>query len=52
MWSGRQDSNLRPPGPKPGALARLCYAPKIVGFIAVNYHWIVNSVIDSLLNTL
>ena len=19
-WSGRQDSNLRPPGPKPGAL--------------------------------
>ena len=20
FWSGRQDSNLRPPGPKPGAL--------------------------------
>ena len=26
-WSGQQDSNLRPPGPKPGALARLRYAP-------------------------
>src|SRR5688572_17334668 len=25
--SGRQDSNLRPPGPKPGALAKLSYAP-------------------------
>ena len=25
--SGRQDLNLRPPGPKPGALARLSYAP-------------------------
>lgn len=25
--SGRQDSNLRRPGPKPGALARLSYAP-------------------------
>ena len=27
--SGRQDSNLRPPGPKPGALAKLSYAPGI-----------------------
>ena len=26
-WSGRRDSNSRPPGPKPGALARLRYAP-------------------------
>ncbi len=26
-WSGRKDSNLRPPGPKPGALTRLRYAP-------------------------
>ncbi len=26
--SGRKDSNLRPPGPKPGALAGLRYAPK------------------------
>jgi hypothetical protein len=26
-WSGREDSNLRPPGPKPGALTRLRYAP-------------------------
>lgn len=25
--SGRKDSNLRPPGPKPGALTRLSYAP-------------------------
>src|SRR5947207_3366695 len=25
--SGREDSNLRPPGPKPGALTRLSYAP-------------------------
>jgi hypothetical protein len=27
-WSGRKDLNLRPPGPEPGALARLRYAPK------------------------
>ena len=27
--SGREDSNLRPPGPKPGALTGLRYAPKI-----------------------
>lgn len=27
LQSGRQDSNLRPPGPKPGALAKLSYAP-------------------------
>src|SRR6058998_710735 len=27
--SGRQDSNLRPPGPKPGALAKLSYAPRV-----------------------
>jgi hypothetical protein len=26
-WSGRQDSNLRPPGPKPGAMTGLRYAP-------------------------
>src|SRR5947209_5274934 len=26
-WSGRQDSNLRPPAPKAGALAKLSYAP-------------------------
>ncbi len=25
--SGKQDSNLRPPGPKPGALAKLSYSP-------------------------
>ena len=27
--SGREDSNLRPPGPKPGALTGLRYAPKL-----------------------
>ncbi len=27
--SGRQDSNLRPPGPKPGAMTGLRYAPNI-----------------------
>ena len=29
FMSGRQDSNLRPPGPKPGTLTGLRYAPKI-----------------------
>ena len=28
-WSGRKDLNLRPPGPEPGALARLRYAPTV-----------------------
>jgi hypothetical protein len=28
-WSGRMDLNHRPPGPEPGALARLRYAPTI-----------------------
>ena len=27
-WSGRVDSNHRPPGPEPGALARLSHAPR------------------------
>jgi hypothetical protein len=27
LWSGRQDSNLRPPGPKPGALPA-CATPR------------------------
>ncbi len=27
QWSGRRDLNPRPPGPKPGALTRLRYAP-------------------------
>ena len=26
-WSGWQDSNLRPPGPKPGAITGLRYIP-------------------------
>lgn len=29
--SGRQDSNLRPSGPKPDALAKLRYAPCVIG---------------------
>ena len=28
--SGQQDSNLRPPAPKAGALTGLRYAPKII----------------------
>ncbi len=28
-WSGRKDSNLRPPGPKPGTLTILSYAPTL-----------------------
>ena len=28
LWSGRVDSNHRPPGPEPGALARLSHAPR------------------------
>ena len=28
LVSGRQDSNLRPPGPNPGAITGLRYAPK------------------------
>jgi hypothetical protein len=28
-WSGRVDLNHRPPGPEPGALARLRYAPTV-----------------------
>ena len=30
--SGRQDSNLRPPGPKPGAMTGLRYAPNLSVF--------------------
>ena len=31
-WSGRKDLNLRPPGPEPGALARLRYAPNFIPY--------------------
>ena len=34
--SGRQDSNLRPPGPKPGAITGLRYAPNVV-ISSLNY---------------
>ncbi len=30
FMSGRQDSNLRPPGPKPGAMTGLRYAPNVL----------------------
>jgi hypothetical protein len=30
-WSGRVDLNHRPPGPEPGALARLSHAPTRAG---------------------
>ncbi len=30
MLSGQQDSNLRPPGPKPGTLTGLRYAPIVM----------------------
>jgi hypothetical protein len=29
-WSEYKDSNLGPPGPKPGALARLRHTPKYI----------------------
>ena len=32
-WSGREDSNLRPPAPKAGALAKLRYAPKTIYYM-------------------
>src|ERR1700679_3274676 len=35
-WSGRKDLNLRPPGPEPGALARLRYAPTVCAQAAQN----------------
>ncbi len=34
-WSGREDSNLRPPGPEPGALARLSHAPCFTSLAAL-----------------
>src|SRR5579859_7452610 len=37
-WSGRKDLNLRPPGPEPGALARLRYAPTVRHLRARNTH--------------
>ncbi len=36
--SGRQDSNLRPPGPKPGAMTGLRYAPNESSFSIFNIH--------------
>ena len=34
-WSGRKDSNLRPPGPKPGALPG-CATPRELLVIVIN----------------
>ena len=36
--SGRQDSNLRPPGPKPGAMTGLRYAPNESSSSIYNAH--------------
>jgi hypothetical protein len=36
-WSGRMDLNHRPPGPEPGALARLRYAPTDKPISALNF---------------
>ncbi|MEY4127138.1 MAG: hypothetical protein RL737_1327 [Bacteroidota bacterium] len=36
--SGRQDSNLRPPGPKPGAMTGLRYAPNESSSSIFNAH--------------
>ena len=36
-WSGRKDLNLRPPGPEPGALARLRYAPNLSSYFLTVY---------------
>jgi hypothetical protein len=35
--SGWQDSNLRPPGPKPGAMTGLRYTPKVGANIKLNF---------------
>ena len=35
LKSGRQDSNLRPPGPKPGALTGLRHAPNLKNWKAL-----------------
>ncbi len=35
--SGHQDSNLGPPGPKPGALTGLRYAPKFFAFVTTTF---------------
>ena len=40
-WSGQQDLNLRPSGPKPDALARLRYAPmKVVLTLSKTEHFV------------
>ena len=33
-WSGREDSNLRLPAPKAGALAKLRHAPNILSTVS------------------
>ena len=38
-WSGRVDSNHRPPGPEPGALARLSHAPNSTSVAVANPSW-------------
>ncbi len=40
-WSGWQDSNLRPPAPKAGAITGLRYTPRSISF------WIANIVLNT-----
>ena len=42
-WSGRVDSNHRPPGPEPGALARLSHAPKGALFCPAYSYFVIGS---------
>ena len=37
FWSGWQDSNLRPPAPKAGAITELRYTPKASANIVFNF---------------
>ena len=39
--SGRQDSNLRPPGPKPGAMTGLRYAPILIKFAFTIFQFLI-----------
>ena len=46
--SGWQDSNLRPPGPKPGALAKLSHTPMSYNIISMKLSFLVLSRISFL----
>ena len=38
-WSGREDSNLRPPGPEPGALPD-CATPRMCAAVSCRFGWL------------